>query len=202
VPLTELQIAHLVDRYCRERDRIDKLASTVARHLSSRLRSAAIPHVPTFRSKDPESLRLKLARDRAKHDFRAFDREFGPSLLDLAGVRILVYRPRDVEPTCDIIDELFTVPEPPRFRKDYTAAAAYQARHRVATLRDEQVDSDPALANLRFVPCEIQVVTIADHIWNELEHDIKYKTPHGQPNDVQLAHLRNLTRSWMSCANP
>jgi len=48
------------------------------------------------------------------------------------------------------------------------------------------------LANLRFTSCEIQIVTIADHIWNEAEHDIAYKTPHGQPTAVQQALLKTL----------
>jgi len=62
----------------------------------------------------------------------------------------------------------------------------------VASLRPEEIDADPAAANLRFTPCEIQVVTIADHVWNELEHDIVYKTPHGHPTDVQKVLLKAL----------
>lgn len=191
--LTELQIATLVERYTRERDRFEKMAATVTRHLSTRLRRApAVPHVPTFRSKDSESLHGKLTRDQTKHEFITFEREFGPALLDLAGVRMLLYRPRDVEPTCAIIEELFVVPDDERFRKNYASPDGYQARHRVVTLRDEQIESDPALANLRGVPCEIQVVTIGDHIWNELEHDITYKTPHGRPTSEQNAYLKML----------
>lgn len=190
--LSELQIATLVERYTRERDRFEKMAATATRHLSARLRAAAVPHVPTFRSKDPENLRGKLNRDRDEHEFTTFEREFAPALLDLAGVRILLYRPKDVEPTCAVVEELFVVPQEPRFRRDYTAADRYQARHRVVSLRDDQIENDPALTNLRGVPCEIQVVTIGDHIWNELEHDIKYKTPHGQPTDEQKALLGSL----------
>jgi ppGpp synthetase/RelA/SpoT-type nucleotidyltranferase len=192
VALTELQIATLVERYTRERDRFEKMAATVTRHLSARLRAAAIPHLPTFRSKDPESLRGKLNRDRHEHDFVAFEREFAPAILDLAGVRILLYRPKDVEPTCSVIEDLFVVPEEPRYRKDFTDTKRYQARHRVVSLRDDQIENDPALANLRGVRCEIQVVTLVDHIWNELEHDIKYKTPHGQPTEEQKALLASL----------
>jgi len=105
---------------------------------------------------------------------------------------MLLYRPTDVEPTCGIIEDVFLVPSEDRFRKNYTSADAYRACHRVVSLRDEQIGSDPALANLRDVPCEIQVVTIADHVWNELEHDIKYKTPSGRPSAEQDALLKAL----------
>lgn len=133
--LTDLQIASLVQRYTRERDRFEKLASTVARRLSTRLRAAAIPHVPTFRSKDPDSLGLKLARDSEKHDFLRFEADFAPSIRDLAGVRILLYRPRDVDPTCSLVEDTFLVPTTKDFRRDYSSADGYRARHRVVALR-------------------------------------------------------------------
>jgi len=192
VALTDLQIVTLVERYKRERDRFEKLAGIVSRRLSSKLWASAIPHVPTFRSKDPDSLRNKLARDADKHLFERFEREFSPSIKDLAGVRVLLYRPRDVEPTCAIVEELFTIARPPEFRRDHTNPDAYRARHRVAVLHVEDIDADPAVTNLRFIPCEIQIVTVGDHIWNELEHDIVYKTPHGRPTDVQKALLKAL----------
>jgi len=192
VALTSLQVATLVERYKRERDRFEKLAAIVSRRLSSRLRAAAIPHVPTFRSKDPDSLGKKLAREADTHEFSKFERDFAPSVKDLAGVRVLLYRPRDVEPACGIVEELFLVPQPDEFRTDHVNESGYRARHRVASLRPEDVDADPFAANLRYTPCEIQIVTIADHIWNELEHDIVYKTPHGRPTDVQTSLLSAL----------
>src|SRR5216683_3012326 len=194
VPLTELQIATLVEKYLRERDRFDKMSSLVARQLSAQLQASAIPHVPTFRAKDPESLRGKLNKDSQRHDFVAFEREFGPNVLDLAGVRTLLYRQSDLEPSCRVIEELFRVPTEERFRRDFIDARGYQASHRVVTLRDEMLSSDNSLVNLNGVFCEIQVVTLGDHIWNELEHDIRYKPPSGEPNAEQtglLAVLRD-----------
>lgn len=105
---------------------------------------------------------------------------------------MMLYRPNDVAPTCATVEELFVIPDEGRHRKDHMRPDGYQAHHRVVNLRDEQIENDPALANLRGVPCEVQVVIIGDHIWNELEHDIIYKTPHGQPTDVQDALLKTL----------
>jgi ppGpp synthetase/RelA/SpoT-type nucleotidyltranferase len=201
VALTELQISKLVERYIREQDRYGKMAGLVSRHASARLRDDAIPHMVTFRGKSPESLRGKLTRDRAKHSFDSFDGELTPTLLDLAGVRVLLYRPQDIEPTCIAIEEAFVVPAEDdvpdgkkRFRRDHDMPQGYRARHRIVTLHDELLGSDPEFANLKPVHCEVQVVTLLDHIWNELEHDIKYKTPDGQPSDEQGALLRSLRR--------
>jgi ppGpp synthetase/RelA/SpoT-type nucleotidyltranferase len=192
MPLTELQIVKLVERYLRERDRFDKMASTVARHVSVGLRAATIPHLPTFRAKDGESLSAKLTRDRQRHDLVHFESEFAPSILDLAGVRIMLYRPQDQDATCEVIERLFTVPAEARFRRDFVEPNGYQARHRVAMLRNEMLAADPSLLNLDGVYCEIQVVTFGDHIWNELEHDIRYKTPTGLPSGEQNRLLRVL----------
>ena len=182
----------LVEKYTRERDRFEKLSAFISRQLSAALRNASVPHVPTYRSKDPASLQGKLVRDRDEHDFALLEREFAPGLLDLAGVRILLYRPRDIMPACATIAELFTVPDGEPFRRDHENPIGYQARHRVVMLKDDQIGLEPAFANLRHIPCEIQVATIGDHIWNELEHDIKYKTPHGQPTEGQTAFLQSL----------
>lgn len=196
VALTELQIIKLVEKYARERDRFEKMATTVARHLTARLRATATPHMATVRSKSPESLRGKMARDSTKYDIKALDGEFNPTILDLAGVRILLYRPQDIQPTCSAIDDLFALPEGERFRRDHENPGGYQARHRVVTLPDDMVESDPMLTNLKDVHCEVQVVTLVQHIWNELEHDLIYKTPAGKPSPEQtvlLATLRDQT---------
>ena len=190
--LTELQIATLVEKYRRERDRFDKMAGVVVRRLSAQLRASAIPHVPTFRAKDPDSLGGKLGRDREQHEYALLEREFAPGILDLAGVRVMLYRPQDVAPTCDIVEGLFVVPSEERFRRDHVDVRGYQAQHRVVTLRDDILASDPNLLNLGEVCCEVQVVTIGDHIWNELQHDILYKTPSGLPSREQASLLKVL----------
>jgi ppGpp synthetase/RelA/SpoT-type nucleotidyltranferase len=192
VALTELEIATLVEKYLRERDRYDKMATVVSRRLSTQLRAFVIPHVPTFRTKDSESLSTKLTRKKSELEYESLMREFAPDILDLAGVRILLYRPRDQEQTCELIGELFDAPAEERFHRDYLHVDGYQARHRVVTLRDEALAGDSTLNNLVGVFCGVQVVTIGDHIWNELEHDIVYKTPTGKSSDAQDSLLKVL----------
>lgn len=191
--LTELQVARLVEKYLREYDRFHKMAALVAQRLSSELFSAAIPHVPTFRAKSPESLQSKLARKSADLDYQELEREFSPSIRDLAGVRVLLYRPQDAGPTCDIISQLFLVPDGERFSRDYPGPR-YHASHRIVSLGEEELSAEDQYSNLRGVLCEVQVVTLVDHIWNELEHDILYKTPDGKASSVQEVHLRHLRR--------
>jgi ppGpp synthetase/RelA/SpoT-type nucleotidyltranferase len=207
MPLSDLQIAFLTAKFDRERDRFEKMAALVTRHLEASLQDADIPYLITHRIKSGNSLRRKLIRDRAELDFGELESEFAPSVRDLAGVRVLVYRPDDVPDVCFLVAAGFDV----RFRKNHgepdgnngetqdgplagaPPADGYRARHRVVALRDETLSADPALANLRAALCEVQIVTLLDHVWNEPEHDIRYKTPHGQPTPEQselLAALR------------
>jgi hypothetical protein len=60
-------------------------------------------------------------------------------------------------------------------------------------------DDDPASA-LRRIPCEIQICTIVEHVWNELEHDIKYKQPGGRPDEGQVELLASLRSELGLCA--
>jgi ppGpp synthetase/RelA/SpoT-type nucleotidyltranferase len=190
--LTDLQILTLVQRYIRERDRFEKLAATVMRHLTNRLRNGNVKHLPTFRSKDPESLQGKLERDRHEHSYEQFEQELTPALLDLSGVRVLLYERDHVLPVTGVIEEMFNCPADERFRKDHVDPDGYQARHRCVTLPDDVIAADPALTNVDGVFCEVQITTLADHIWSELEHDIEYKKPAGEPSEAQQALLQAL----------
>lgn len=192
MPVTDLQIEVLVAKYLRERDRYEKMAATVHRILQLELRNATIPCLVTFRAKDDRSLRGKLARDRADISYTDVEHEFFPGVKDLAGVRVLLYRPQDVDPTCTLIERVFLVPAEQRFRTDHAQARGYRARHRVATIREETRVADANLLNLEGVYCEIQVTTIVDHIWNEPEHEIRYKSATGDPSDQQAGLLRVL----------
>jgi ppGpp synthetase/RelA/SpoT-type nucleotidyltranferase len=191
--LSALEIVQLVDRYQRERDRFEKMAAVVSDRLSTELRANAVRHLPTFRAKDATSLQRKLQDMAATKTVADFDPEFAPTIADLAGVRIMLYDRDDESRTCDIIQRVFVLPSDPRCKKDFLTGDGYRALHRIITLPNNVVRQRPeVLGNLAEVWCEIQVVTLADHIWNELEHDIVYKTPDGSASREQTALLGSL----------
>lgn len=192
-PLNDSQIARLVLKYRRERDRYVKMASTVQQRLQTALANHHIRAVVTSRAKDMSSLQTKLHNNCAKLDFEKLMDEFCPDILDLAGARVMLYEfDKDAESVIRIINELFLIGDDPRHTKDLglDSHRCYQARHRVASLRAEHLGGD-AVDNLNGVVCEIQVVSLVKHIWNELEHDIKYKDPEhlGLPDEHQQAWL-------------
>jgi hypothetical protein len=113
-------------------------------------------------------------------------------LSDLAGCRIVVYRPEDEKLVADVIDRVFASPPrddarpPPRRDR-----SGYRATHRLV-LAPEGHDDFSILGAI----CEVQITTLAAHLFNELEHDIIYKD-HGQPATEDegnlLDELRGLT---------
>jgi len=170
-----MNVDEVIRKYALEQRGSYRLLSQKTKEfLSSILRSKGIvPHSITSREKDPEDLREKIIREGEVPD-ALFN-----SITDLAGVRIIAYFPSDVDKIVPLIEKAFEV----------------DSKHSV----DKRLSSDPALfgyASVHFVvefrpelrklieyslfdkmKCEIQVRTILQHAWAEIEHDVVYKSP-------------------------
>jgi ppGpp synthetase/RelA/SpoT-type nucleotidyltranferase len=109
---------------------------------------------------------------------------------DIAGIRIILQFIRDVEPVIAIISSKLTV------IKQYDAAArlgqdqfGYSSVHCVVSLPDEWT-AVPTMFDLKDVKAEIQVRTLAQHIWAEASHRLQYKQEATVPGSV----LRSIYR--------
>lgn len=187
-------IARLKNQYGRERDRYTKMASKVRSLCEKAFSEHKVRAVVTARAKSVASVQKKLARKAKDLDSTSFDGGFNPEFLDVSGARVMLYEyERDVDQVTALIQELFQLEDNPRYRREHGSGQTrcYQARHRVVKLRSETIESDGELENLASVLCEIQVVSLVKHAWNELEHDIKYKDPEGlgEPDREQHAWL-------------
>lgn len=96
---------------------------------------------------------------------------------DLAGVRVITFFPKTVDDVCRCISEEFEVVE----RVDHTASAlqeerlGYQSVHFLVKLRPNRTTLSE-YRKFEGVVAEIQVRTILQHAWAEIEHDIRYKS--------------------------
>jgi ppGpp synthetase/RelA/SpoT-type nucleotidyltranferase len=147
-PGGQAQPGTLIEKYEREHDRFDKLALAVAGRLGAALRGRAILHLLTHRTKEADSLRAKLEKGRSRFDYSAMEREFTPHVLDLAGVRVLLYKPGDRDGTLASIGELFEIDPTERFQRDHDRPEGYRASHRVAVLRTAR---SPGISSACFV---------------------------------------------------
>jgi ppGpp synthetase/RelA/SpoT-type nucleotidyltranferase len=185
--LTREHIAEIAARYDDVRPGFDRLAAEVGRRLNAALRSSGRKNLVSWRAKWPDSLARKLWKERDRFELADFRASLAPPLRDLAGARVLVYRPADVAIASDAIKAAF----PGCTQTPRRTAQGYAAEHFGVSL-DRVPDVDDALADLRRLPCEVQLCTVTQHVWNELEHDIIYKQPDGQPDAGQRELLASL----------
>lgn len=114
---------------------------------------------------------------------------------DLAGVRVITFLPRTIEDVCKCIESEFDCLD-----KDDKSARlmaddkfGYQSIHYIVKLSPDHIKDykDNEFENLKI---EIQVRTILQHAWAEIEHDIQYKSEETIP---PLIHRRFMDLAGM-----
>jgi ppGpp synthetase/RelA/SpoT-type nucleotidyltranferase len=111
---------------------------------------------------------------------------------DLSGVRIICYYKDDVDKVAEIIKENFLVHhelsidkreilDPDRF--------GYLSLHYVVELPQERVKLKE-YARFKNLLCEVQIRTILQHAWAEIEHDLGYKSHIEVPRDIHRRFCR------------
>lgn len=194
--LTEPQIDVVVQRYLREMARFEKTASAVGDRLRRELRAEAhLRYMLSFRAKHPDDLREKLRRksdDRdARYNFAALMEEIGDVVTDLAGCRVVVYSVPDEERVAALVRRVFALPNRTDARPEpIRRPTGYQATHTLVVAPEAQDDT-----SIRGSICEVQVATVAAHLFNELEHDITYKKLGHAPTEREKRLLASVERA-------
>ncbi|MBS2035244.1 hypothetical protein JST97_09655 [bacterium] len=136
-------------------------------------------HSISWRLKSPHSLRLKLARP---------DKTYASiwDVTDLVGLRVTTYFEDTIAEVARIIENRFAVDF--RHTQDRLAAEdyrvfGYRSLHYVCGL--DQSSTLPPL--FRF---EIQIRTILQHAWAEIEHDLGYKASDSTPDTIRRRFIR------------
>lgn len=154
-------------------------------HSRSYLRMAQHVHDTILDKCDPRLLQNVTFREKDCEKFleKASKREAGipkykdplNDITDLAGVRVIVYVKDSVADVCKIISEIYDVEEQEDVgeRVYKQGRFGYQSVHMLVRL-DKKMYLGPEKAIKKAV-CEIQVRTLLQHAWAEMEHDIQYK---------------------------
>lgn len=103
---------------------------------------------------------------------------------DLLGFRIICYYSDDVDRICDGLKQIFDLDIKKSVDKRKLLAATqfgYMAVHCICSLREQNGFPAPLCA-CKF---EIQVKTVLQHAWAEIEHDLGYKTEFGIPEELR-----------------
>jgi putative GTP pyrophosphokinase len=182
--------AKAVDRYLPTRGLYDEFAGVLRSILRVALREEQIK-VQTIdaRGKSVESFQVKAEKP---HPDNANGPKYADPLTDitdLAGVRVIVFLEDDVIEVRNLIARVFDTRE----ELSVDAASGYRGLHLVAALRENRRE---LLEYKRFAGrfAEIQVRTVLQHAWAEIEHGIGYKPTKPLPEAIRR-QLRNLSGS-------
>lgn len=170
----------LLDEYESYKESLAALNVALTEQVSDALARAEINiHSFSGRIKKETSLRNKISRP---------DRNYSSlgEVTDLLGFRIITYSEDQIEEVAKLIEENFDVDLQDsinKLRSDDHQRFGYRSLHYVCHLpRPLEAKAPASLGKFRF---EIQIRTILQHAWAEIEHDIGYKATEAIPGPLR-----------------
>lgn len=136
-------------------------------------------HSIESRTKTRESFKRKAKKEKYKDPIR--------EITDLTGIRIITLFEKDVYKISNIIKELFKIDYKNSEDKSDLLDAdkmGYKSVHYIAELINDRINKSELskYENLKF---EIQIRSILQHAWAEIEHDRNYKFKGELPKNIQ-----------------
>ena len=142
------------------------------------------PHQISCRLKDYDGLKGKIERKGDKYTCLN-------DITDIVGLRIITYFEDDVDLIAEIIKKEFKIDEPNSAdkRKIESDRFGYRSLHYVVEMGNDRIKLSE---NRRFngLKAEIQIRSVLQHAWAEIEHDLGYKS------EIEIPHTarRNFYR--------
>lgn len=135
-------------------------------------------HMIASRVKDIESYKLKV--DNPKYDDPI------SQITDLAGIRVITYVEDEIDKVCKVIETTFDIDATNSLDKSKELGVdrvGYKSVHYIAKLKEDRLNL-PEYNIFRDRHFEIQVRTILQHAWAEIEHDRNYKFTGKLPDEI------------------
>jgi putative GTP pyrophosphokinase len=208
------RIGELVQHYVDNRDHFVLVLSQLKDHVLGDQELMSQVHSVKWRTKDPEHLRDKLSRklEEARAERRPFkitnDNLFS-KINDLAGFRILHLHTRQTDHINRALlkrfdEALYRLIEGPVAKTWDDESRKYFAEINIRTERNKQSSLYTSVhyvirPNLKTKStCEIQVRTLADEVWGEVDHAINY--PYHVNSIACHEQIQVLARVTTSCS--
>ncbi|WP_181937743.1 GTP pyrophosphokinase [Serratia marcescens] len=163
----------------------DSFATSLKSLLNSLLLNERISiHSLETRVKERDSLERKLFK---KDKYRSID-----EITDIVGVRIITHYADDVERVAEVIEREFSVDKENSIDKRASLAPdrfGYLSLHYIVSLNKNRsiLGEHKGYKSLK---AEIQIRTILQHAWAEIEHDIGYKSNTRLPDEIKRKFSR------------
>lgn len=178
----------IVEEYSLSRGNYEDCLNYVENTVKNIIKSQSINvHEIIGRVKTEESLSGKVKRK---------DYSNLAEITDLCGIRIITYFSDDVDKIAELISQEFEVDVENTIDKrksEDPTKFGYISLHYVVSLKEE--NSSPILySKFKNIKLEIQIRTVMQHAWAEIEHDLGYKSKEDIPDQYrrQFARLAGL----------
>lgn len=174
----ELHGRHAVAEYQKIRPLYEAFAGIIQSILREALSEANIK-VSSIepRAKSLESLERKAATPSTEDPEKPKYLDPLSQITDLAGARVITFFPKTVKEVDSILNDQFDIRE--KSDKSTTLEQedrfGYQSIHYLVSLGQDRL-SLPEYIRYKGLIAEIQVRTVLQHAWAEIEHDIQYKS--------------------------
>jgi ppGpp synthetase/RelA/SpoT-type nucleotidyltranferase len=163
-------------RWLQERDHYDAFGRLIAARMKAGVRALGVWCETTSRAKEPHSLIKKLLR-KPEHTY--------DSLSDKVGARCIIRYRDDLTKVIAVAQKLFACgPVDSKVDSLGVDQIGYQSVHIDVSLRHD----DPSALEYTGLRGELQIRTLAQHLWSEMAHDSVYK------NDEVFSQLPNILK--------
>lgn len=178
-----------VAEYRRSRPKYNDFCKEIKRVLEKSFEEKRVRnHSIDARAKSIESFEGKLAKK--KDDGSPKYTEPFQQITDLAGVRVIAYTLDEVEEISTFVDDNFIIMEKRDVGEERIEKGefGYQSIHYLVKMTEERL-ALPDYKAFQGLICEIQIRTVLQHAWAEMEHDIQYKGSQNIPASVKRKFL-------------
>ncbi|MBI5000407.1 MAG: hypothetical protein HZB92_02615 [Euryarchaeota archaeon] len=179
-------IEKITREYKRQYQTYDDFSKKIENVLREILQEKKIKfHTITARAKKFDSVKRKLKKKGRQYRFL-------PDITDLAGVRVTCLVPDDVDKVAKIVETTFKIlPKysiDKRIPEDPTGFG-YASFHYVIEIQSKR-RALPEWNRFGQLRAEIQIRTLLQHAWAEIEHDVGYNTPYQVPREFRRRFSR------------
>src|SRR5437868_4464764 len=168
-----------VEWYINNRQVYKKLSSKVETILSEILELQNLPyHIITSRAKDIDSFKKKAENDKYSDPVN--------QITDLAGIRVITYVEDEIIKICKVIEDTFDIDKENSSDKSKELGidkVGYKSVHYIGKIKPDRLQL-PEYSGFAGKSFEIQVRTILQHAWAEIEHDRNYKFTGKLPDEI------------------
>lgn len=175
-PLTYDEMASWYDKHCQL---YGSYAQCIRFLLETLIKSQNLPyHSITCRTKERQSFLNKVTHK----TYTSCEQ-----ITDFAGIRVIAFTTADVKHICELIEAEFQCDREnsvDKGREMQENQVGYLSVHYIISL-DQHREDLAEYSHYKGLKCEIQVRTLLQHAWAEIEHDRNYKFGGVLPKDIR-----------------